>query len=100
MGWWWRAGVVPYLTLYAFLMGGGVAAVTTYIPLYADERIGMGETAAAGVLAVFALTGVAARLAWGWIGDRVAGTAPVLGVLALASMVSALVLWYAEAGPA
>jgi hypothetical protein len=39
---------VPYLTLYAFLMGGGVAAVTTYIPLYADERIGLGETALAG----------------------------------------------------
>jgi nitrate/nitrite transporter NarK len=96
----WRDGIVPYLTLYAFLMGGGVAAVTTYIPLYADERIGLGETAAGGVLAVFALTGVVARLAWGWIGDRVAGAAPVLGALALASTVATLVLWHAESGPA
>jgi nitrate/nitrite transporter NarK len=95
----WRAGIVPYLTLYAFLMGGGVAAVTTYIPLYANERIGMGETAAGAVLAVFALTGVVARVAWGWIGDRVAGAAPVLGALGLASTLATLVLWHAESGP-
>lgn len=95
----WREGIVPYLTVYAFLMGGGVAAVTTYIPLYANERIGMGETTAGTVLAVFALTGVAARLAWGWIGDRAAQVAVVLGGLALVSTAATLLLWHAEAGP-
>src|SRR5690606_8408031 len=73
--------------------------ISTYMPLYANERIGLDETTAGLVLAAFSFTGVAARLAWGWAGDRVTGVHAVLGALAGASTVAGVVLWHAEAGP-
>lgn len=94
----WTDGGVPYLMLYAFFMGGGVAAVTVHLPLYAHERLGMDEATAGSVLATFAFTGVAARLLWGWIGDRAGRVAEVLLGLAVGSTVATLVLWQAELG--
>jgi sugar phosphate permease len=94
----WTDGGVPYLMLYAFFMGGGVAAVTVHLPLYAHERLGMDEATAGSVLATFAFTGVAARLLWGWVGDRAAGVAEVLFGLAVGATAGTLVLWQAELG--
>ncbi|HEX6239041.1 MAG TPA: MFS transporter [Acidimicrobiales bacterium] len=94
----WTDGGVPYLTLYAFFMGGGVSAVMLHLPLYAHERLGMDEATAGSVLATFAFTGVVARLLWGWVGDRATRVAQVLLGLAAGATVATLVLWQAESG--
>lgn len=96
----WTDGGVHYMTLYAFLMGGGVAAVTVYLPLYAHEALGMAEATAGSVLATFAFTGVAARLLWGWVGDRAGRVSAVLSALAIGAVAATVVLWQAESGGA
>lgn len=61
---------VWWLTVYAFLMGSGVAAVGAYLPLFAVERLSFSPQAAGAVAAAMALVGVVSRIAWGWGSER------------------------------
>jgi MFS family permease len=92
-------GVMPAgvrrMALYAFLMGGGVAAVNAYLPLYLVERAGASHEVAGIVAATIGGVGIVSRIAWGWASERMpsyrvpllalAGGAvlAVLGVLAV-----------------
>ncbi|MQA84541.1 MAG: MFS transporter [Streptosporangiales bacterium] len=65
--------VVRYLASYAFLMGAGMATVTTYLVLYAHERAGLGQGTAGMLLAVVGISAVVARIAWATVAGRLRG---------------------------
>jgi nitrate/nitrite transporter NarK len=82
---------------YVFLMGGGVAALSAYLPLFGHDAFGLGEAPAGALVAVLGATGIVARIAWA---DRSQGgdTLTTRNLLILASGATAfgMVLWQAE----
>lgn len=80
-------GAVVWLTVYAFFMGNAMAAVSTYLPLYAHEEFAMSPAAAGATVAVAGVVGVVSRIAWAYFSDRFEDTALALAVL---SVVAAL----------
>jgi predicted MFS family arabinose efflux permease len=62
--------VVRRTTIYGFLMGLGVAAVSSYLPLYAREEVGMSVRMAGFVAALVGLVGILSRVFWGHLSER------------------------------
>jgi predicted MFS family arabinose efflux permease len=86
-----------WLAATTLLMGAAAAAVTTYLPLYAFEALGL-DTATAGLLA--AVSGgvtVAARISWGRAAERWRSARAILVVIAVASALAFALI--AAAGP-
>lgn len=95
-----------WLRLFAVTMAVGVSAITTYLPLYAVDQLGMSLAGAGAVVTVFALTATVARLLWAALTDRLgdptlvllwlsgAGAAGLL-LLAAADAAGLVVLWVA-----
>jgi predicted MFS family arabinose efflux permease len=100
-GRWWRlsapSGWLTWLVGFSLLLGVGLAAVNTYLPLYATQRLGLGAGAAGALLAAFGGTGLLARVWWGRWADRTPDVVPVLGWLAAAAVVGMVLLF--SAGP-
>ncbi|PJE94185.1 MFS transporter [Streptomyces carminius] len=71
---------------YSFGVGTGLAALNTYLPLYAHEELGMGERASGGLIAALGVAGIAARVLWTRHSGRVADVSGPLLVLAGASV--------------
>jgi predicted MFS family arabinose efflux permease len=88
--------VAPWLTAYAFFIGGGASAAFTYLPLYANERLGFSTELAATVVGFVGFVGALARLAWGYAADRGEGGSATLAGLGAGAAVSALALMAAE----
>lgn len=97
------------LTVYSLFLGGSIAAVSTYLPLYAHQALGFSETSAGRVFAVFGVAGVLGRLAWTHLVSRYGGAPAVLALLGVAaagfgtlvsvsSHVSEGLLWVAVVG--
>lgn len=84
----WLRWLVPY----AFFMGAGASAITTFLAVYAHERVGLSEVRAGTTLAVLGVAGVGGRLAWGWIAERARTLYTPLTVIALLAMASELLL--------
>ncbi|BCJ58407.1 hypothetical protein Jiend_18290 [Micromonospora endophytica] len=100
-GRWWRlaapSGWLAWLVGFSLLLGTGLAAVNTYLPLYATQRLGLDAGVAGGLLAVFGVTGLVARVWWGRWADR---SPEVLGALSLLTAAAvAGVLLVLLAGP-
>ena len=91
---------VAWMTAYAFLMGAGVAVVSAYFPLYAEESIGTSANVAGWLAGFSGFIGILCRVAWGWGAERL-GTVSlpliVMGGGAVAS--TGLVLAAETAGP-
>lgn len=75
-------------------------SLTGYLPLYLVDRFGWRREAAARMLLVVHLGGIAGRLAWGWVSDHLARgdrVRPLLAVsaagAAAVAAVAALALW-------
>ncbi|MFI9722994.1 MFS transporter [Streptomyces sp. NPDC052396] len=87
-------GMVAWLAVFSLLLGCGIASVNTYLALYGVRRLGLGSTAAAGLLAVLGVAGIVGRVGWsrmaGWPGR--ARWLP--GVLAMGAVGTALLLAY------
>lgn len=95
---------VRWLRRFAACMAIGMSAITTYLPLYAVQRVGTTLTEAGLVVSGFALTATAARLFWAAVAGRLAdptaallllsgGGAVGLTVLATAASVGPWALW-------
>jgi predicted MFS family arabinose efflux permease len=82
---------------YAFLMGGGIAATTYFLPLYAHERLGYSESSAGIVLSAIGLTGIASRIAVGSYANRIRDESRLLIGLAAIAIVALAFIWAAEA---
>ncbi|MFC8194268.1 hypothetical protein ACFWBR_19420 [Streptomyces sp. NPDC060006] len=66
---WMPRGTIAWLAVYSLLLGSGIASVNTYLALYGVRRLDLGPTAAAALVAVLGVAGIAGRLGW----SRVAG---------------------------
>ncbi|MGH2734596.1 MAG: MFS transporter [Actinomycetota bacterium] len=85
------------LTVYAFLMGSGMAAMIAYLPLYAEERIGLSVTAAGALASSMGLMGVVARIFWGWRSERFSHLSLPLAVMSGGAVVGAALILLAQA---
>ena len=87
---------VWWLAVYGATMGIGVAVYFAFVPLYAQEKIGMSVGLAGTVIAVSAAVGAAARIVWGRIAERAGDPAiPLIWIGAL-SVGSTLLTWAAS----
>ncbi|WP_394619850.1 MFS transporter [Lentzea sp. JNUCC 0626] len=73
---------------FSLLLGSGIAAVNTYVALYATEELGFGAPVAAGLVAVLGVVGIAGRIVW----SRVAGRELLVGLSAAAVLAPLLLL--------
>ncbi len=86
-----------WLMAYVFLMGGGVAALSAYLPLFGHDSFGLGETPAGALVAALGATGIVARIAWAARSQRSdAGPSRTLLALAGGATAAAVLLWQAE----
>ncbi|MGY1812297.1 MFS transporter [Blastococcus sp. SYSU D00820] len=81
---------IRWLVAYSALMGAGGAAVSSFLPLYAHESLGLSLSAAGAAAAVVGLVGMASRILLGRHMDRIRHVAAPLGVIAVGSAASVL----------
>ncbi|WP_229758893.1 MFS transporter [Peterkaempfera bronchialis] len=74
-----------WLMAYSLCVGCGLASLNTYLPLYAHQRLALGEQAAGALIATIGVSGIAARLLWARFSERLADIATPLLVLAVAA---------------
>ncbi|MFF0204254.1 MFS transporter [Streptomyces sp. NPDC005017] len=67
---WLPRGTIAWLAAFSLLLGCGIASVNTYLALYGVRRLGLGETAAAALVAVLGVAGIAGRVGWSRLADR------------------------------
>jgi MFS family permease len=91
-----RDRMVVRLTAYAFLMGFGSAAVTTYLVLFGVESVGLTEAAAGLATASLGLAGIVSRVAWARRVERMSSAAAPLALMALAGLVCVGLILLAE----
>jgi predicted MFS family arabinose efflux permease len=87
---------VWWLTAYAALMGAGVAAFGTYVPLYAQESLGMSPGPAGLITGVVGLIGIASRIAWAWATERTGRFSGPLTLIGAGSVAAAVLVLSAE----
>ena len=79
-------GAVRWLSAYGVTMGIGVGAYIAFVPLYAQEELGMGVALAGTVIAVSGASGALWRVLWGRIAERAGHpTVPLLAIGALSA---------------
>ncbi|MFY1694707.1 MFS transporter [Solwaraspora sp. WMMA2101] len=93
---WWRwsrpPGWVVGLMGYSLLLGTGLSAVNTYLPLYGVQQLRLTGWSAGTLLAVFGAAGVVGRLWWTRSADRRAEVTSVLAALSLVATASAVLV--------
>lgn len=91
-----------WLSLYGFIMGAVGGALLTYVPLFAEERIGFTVAAAGIVVAMIGAAGVVGRIVWGHFSERLTHFGRALVWMGILSAVSTLLIWAGEVwgGPA
>jgi predicted MFS family arabinose efflux permease len=73
------------LTLYTFVMSAATAATVTYVPLFAEERLGLSVGSAGVALALIGGTAVVGRIIWGAVAERAARITVPLQLVGYAS---------------
>lgn len=86
---------VNWLSLYAFLMGIGVAAVTAYLPLYAFERLDFAPTLAGMTGGAVGLASLVAQIPWARRAEQVPPHR-LLAAIAGMSVAAQLAIWLSE----
>ncbi|MEU8842052.1 MFS transporter [Streptomyces roseus] len=97
-------GAIAWLAVFSLFLGSGIASVNTYVALFGARELGMGPAAAAGLVAVLGVAGIAGRVGWSRAarpgraerlpGALAAGAVPAACLLAAALYVHPLV-WVA-----
>ncbi len=86
---------VGWLAAYSFLMGAGMTALTSYLPLYANEEMGLGPAHAGAVASALGLTAVVSRILWSRSGEGLSRLAPSLALIAALSIAAVAAIWAA-----
>lgn len=81
-----------WLMLAQMCLGFGLATVTTFLPLYATEDLGIPAGLAGLLLAAFAVAGIVSRIVWNRVADRRGRIADVLVLVCAVSVVGPLLL--------
>ena len=89
---------VKWIAVYGTLIGMGVSATTTFLPLFAEESQGWTVAQAGRLIAGVGLVGFIARITLGSASARWLGHGRTLRLLAAQSAVAALLLALASAG--
>lgn len=96
-----------WLTAVSLCIGCGLAALNTYLPLYAHQRLSMGERSSGALIAAIGVSGIASRLLWSRLSDRLdvprsllflAGASVVCGALIPASTAVSWLVWIGAVG--
>lgn len=88
-------GWVYRLMIYSFLMGAAITAVLTYLPLFAQEALGMSQGEAGGVMSVAGWVGMLSLVGWTRLAASRFGALRSLMVIACLGAVLGLVLAHA-----
>lgn len=83
---------IKWIAIYGAVSGTATSAMFGFIPLFAEEDQLWSAQAAGTLMAIVGIIGVVARIIWPSVSERHLGHGPTLRVLALASMVSAILL--------
>lgn len=86
---------VGWLAAYSFVMGAGMTALTSYLPLYANEEMGLSPAHAGAVASALGLTAVASRILWSRMGEGLSRLAPSLALIATISIAAVAAIWAA-----
>lgn len=89
---------VKWIAVYGMLIGLGVSATSTFLPLFAEEDQGWTHAQAGLLIAGVGLVGVVSRITWGSVSERWLGHGRTLRLLAAQSAVGAILLALAAAG--
>lgn len=97
----WRTGGrirgVGWMASYSFLMGAGMTALTSYLPLYASQELGLGPAHAGAIASALGLTAVGSRILWSRAGEGLERFAPSLGLISALSVVAVAAVWASPA---
>ncbi|WP_326554386.1 MFS transporter [Micromonospora sp. NBC_01813] len=91
----WVAGLMGY----SLLLGTGLSAVNTYLPLYGVQQLRLAGWSAGALLAVFGAAGVVGRLWWTRWADRLPEVTSALASLSLVAGASAVLVLLAGQWP-
>jgi len=89
-------GWVYRLSIYSFLMGAAITAVLTYLPLYAQEALGMSQGEAGRALSISGWVGIGGLVGWTRLAEGRFGAVRALMVIACLGTGLAFVLVYAQ----
>lgn len=89
-------GWVYRLTIYCFLMGAAITAVLTYLPLYAQEALGMSQGEAGRALSISGWVGIAGLAGWTRLAEGRFGAVRSLMVITCLGAGLGFVLAYAQ----
>jgi predicted MFS family arabinose efflux permease len=84
---------IMWLTVYSFVVGLAAASVATYLPLYAQEALGMTAATAGLVVAAMGVIAVVGRVAWGHAARDAADLRGRLRWIALLAIVAISLMW-------
>ncbi len=84
--------LIRRFTVYAFLVGVGTAAAIYYLPLYAEEELGMNSEQAGLALAFSGLLGIVGRIGWARLAESRLGTMRSSRIIAALAVVTSLLL--------
>lgn len=79
-------------TGYAFVLMGVQGSVASYLALSLHEEVGLSVIVAGAFLAVFQLGGVAGRIGWGVVSDKIGHRGPVMLLVGLVAVGSCLAM--------
>jgi predicted MFS family arabinose efflux permease len=89
-----------WLAVYALLMGAGTGSVGSFVPLYAQESLGMGIRSAGLAASTIGFIGVLTRIVWGVTSERRHHFSGPLALLGTLSTLAAACIWIsAHTGP-
>ncbi|WP_435056372.1 MFS transporter [Streptomyces venezuelae] len=95
-------GMVAWLAVFSLFLGAGIASVNTYLALFGAQRLGMGPTTAAALVAVLGVAGIAGRVGWSkaarpgraeWLPGWLACGALAAAVLLAAALAAGPLVW-------
>lgn len=89
--------MVSRLASYAVLMGTGMSALLLYLPLYSINRLGLSIQEAGLTVGLIGFIGIFARIASGPLAERFPSAAIPLFIMAMGSVIGAVLIWAAEA---
>lgn len=85
-------------TGYAFVFMGVQGSSASYLALSLHEEVGLSVVAAGAFLATFQVGGIAGRIGWGVVSDRIGRRGPVMVLVGLVAMGSCLAMAFAREG--
>jgi predicted MFS family arabinose efflux permease len=87
---------ILWLTAYSFVLGLAASSVATYLPLYAQEALGMSAATAGLVVAAMGCVAVVGRITWGHLARAATDLRGRLGWIAVISIGAISVVWAAS----